>query len=127
MLRNEKWGTLSGMRIALTALVGLLLVPAALATTRPHVRLAASTPAGVTGTGFRHGERVLVRVGNGKVVLAKRVRTSSRGSFTARFLHNVVTPQCGQVTVTATGQLGDRATWESAPPVCGTPIQPVDQ
>ncbi len=112
------------MRAAVIALAALLLVPAALAAGTPRVRLADRSPAAVTGAGFRHGEMVLVRVSNGTLALSKRVRTTSDGTFTARFAHDVPMQPCGQIAISARGATGDRAGWKTPPQVCGTQLAP---
>ena len=110
-----------GMRTVLIAIVALLVVPAALAAGTPRVQLADRAPAVVAGTGFRHAERVLVTVSNGKIRLSKRVSTNARGTFTARFAHEVPMAACGQIAITAVGAHGDRAGWKTPPRVCGAP------
>ncbi|HEV2591149.1 MAG TPA: hypothetical protein VGU02_04575 [Gaiellaceae bacterium] len=107
------------MRIALIAIIALLLVPTALAAGTPRVHLADRAPATVAGTGFRHAERVLVTVSNGKVKLSKRVLTNGRGTFTARFAHDLPMAGCGQIAITAAGSQGERVSWKTPPQVCG--------
>ncbi len=108
-----------GMRAAFIAIAALLLVPAALATGTPHVRLADRAPATIAGVGFRHAEHVLVTVSNGKVTLSKRVLTNGRGTFTARFARDLPMATCGQIAIRALGSSGDRAVWKTPPQVCG--------
>jgi hypothetical protein len=107
------------MRAAFITIAALLLVPAALATGTPHVRIAHRAPATIAGTGFRHAEHVLVTVSNGKVKLSKRVLTNGRGTFTARFAHDLPMPACGQIVIRALGARGDGAAWKTPPQVCG--------
>jgi hypothetical protein len=108
------------MRAVLIAIAALLVVaPAALAAGTPHVRLADRSPATVAGTGFRHAERVLVVVRSGKVTLSKRVVTTARGTFTARFAHDLPVMPCGQVSVRVLGPFGERAAWKTPPQLCG--------
>jgi hypothetical protein len=107
------------MRSVLIAIAALLFVPAALAAGTPRVHLADRAPATVAGVGFRHAERVLVTVSNGKVKLSKRVLTNARGTFTARFAHVLPMAACGQIAITAVGARGDRAGWKTPPQVCG--------
>jgi hypothetical protein len=118
---------LPGMRVLLGATLALVLVPAALATSQPRVRLADRTPATVAGTGFHARERVVVTVYARPAHLSKTVVTTARGTFLARFAQNLVVAQCGQVAVSAVGVRGDRAAWKTPPEVCGAPPQPIGQ
>jgi hypothetical protein len=115
------------MRVLLGASLALVLVPAALATSQPHVRLTDRTPTTVAGAGFHPAERVVVTVSANPTRLSKTVLTNGSGTFVARFAHNLVVAPCGQVAVSAVGARGDRATWKTPPQVCGAPPQPVGQ
>jgi hypothetical protein len=107
------------MRLIAATLAALVLVPVALASTRPHVRLARQAPAVVAGGGFHAGEHVRVRVTNGSLVLSKRILTSSSGGFSVHFLRGISVPVCGQLAITAVGTLGDRAAFKTPPQACG--------
>jgi hypothetical protein len=107
------------VRLVITAVAALMLVPAALAVTRPHVGLVHRAPATVAGAGFRPGEHVRVHVSNGTLILSKRVLTNAAGAFTVHFIKSMPMPPCGQLAISAVGTLGDRAAWKSPPPVCG--------
>lgn len=112
------------MRGVLAVLLAAVVVPAALAVTRPHVRLLDMSPAAVSGTGFHARERVVVTVTAGTTRLSKGVETTARGTFVARFARAVHAPECGQLAVSAVGVRGDRAGWKSPPPACGAQLQP---
>lgn len=112
------------MRAAVVAIAALLLIPAALAAASPHVRLVGRAPLAVSGSGFRHHERVLVTVSNGTVKLSTRVRTTARGTFTARFARDLPQQACGQIAIAARGATGDRAGWKTPPQVCGAQLAP---
>jgi hypothetical protein len=113
------------MRVVLAALVAAALVPTALASVKPQVRLVAFSPARVAGSGFRARERVTVTVSSPSTRLRTTVRTSAGGSFLARFTRRARTSACNQVAVVAVGARGDRAAWKSPPQPCGAQVQPV--
>lgn len=115
------------MRGVLAVVLAAVVVPAALAVTRPHVRLVDWSPAAVSGTGFQPQERVVVVVTSSTTRLSKAVETTTRGTFVARFRKSVHVPDCGQIAVSAVGASGDRAAWKSPPPTCGAQQQPVGQ
>lgn len=108
-------------------LAAALLVPAAVGSTAPRVRLLDASPAVVSGAGFHPRERVVVTVRAGTTRLSKAVETSARGAFVARFARTLHVPACGQLAVAARGALGDHAAWKSPLPDCGTSLQPTDR
>jgi hypothetical protein len=116
------------MRVVIAAIAAVALVPAALAAGPPRVHLAGFTPALVTGTGFHAQERVVVTVHHGTLALSKVVRTSTHGTFVARFTRDLVSTPCGgSVAITATGARGDHAGWKTPPALCGAQQQPITQ
>lgn len=117
-------GIMDGMKTILAILLAGAIVPAALASSKPTVRLLVPSPATVSGKGFHPRERVVVTVENGTAKLSKTIRTSVQGSFMARFTQAAPGGTCGQVVVTAVGARGDRAAWKSPPRMCGTQLQP---
>lgn len=117
-------GIMEGMKTILALVVAGAIVPAALASARPTVRLLVPSPATVSGKGFHPHERVVVTVRNGTKALHKRTRATMHGAFVARFAEAAPGGTCGQIVVTAVGARGDRAAWKSPPRVCGTSLQP---
>jgi hypothetical protein len=114
----------SGVRICLAALLAALLVPAALAASRPSIHAVSLTPTRIAGTGFHPAERVMVTVRSDTAVAHVAVRSTARGSFVARLAKPLAKTPCGQIAVMATGAHGDHATWKSPPRVCGTQLAP---
>lgn len=115
---------MDGMKTILALLMAGAIVPAALAASRPSVRLLVPSPATVAGKDFHPGERVVVTVHNGTAEIRKAVRTTLRGAFVVHFAEAAPGGTCGQVVVTAVGARGDRAGWKSPPRMCGTQLQP---
>jgi hypothetical protein len=115
------------MRVLMTALLAAAIVPAAWGAAGPRVRLLAFSPATVSGTGFKAGERVVVSVRTDSTHLSKAMVVTEHGAFVARFTKAVAASACGGVAIVAVGSAGDRASWKSAPRSCGTPQQPVTQ
>lgn len=112
------------MKLVLALALVAVAAPLAHAAGRPAVRLVAFSPATVAGTGFHARERILVTVGSGKAAMSRRVVSTGRGAFVARFTKPVRRTPCEPVFVTAVGSRGDRAAWKSPPPQCGTELQP---
>lgn len=112
------------MKLALVLVLVAVAVPLARAAGRPVVRLVHVSPATVSGTGFHPRERILVTVGSGRTAMRRRVVSTARGGFVARFAKPLRKTACDQVFVTAVGARGDRAAWKSPPPVCGAELAP---
>jgi hypothetical protein len=112
------------MRFLAVALVAAAVSPAALAVTRPSLRLVTPTPATVAGAGFHPHERVAVTVGTGASALRRSVLANARGAFVLRFIKAAPRTACGVMVVQAVGARGDRAGWKSPPRTCGTQLQP---
>ena len=112
------------MRLFLAALLAMLLVPTALASARPQVRVMAFAPARIAGTGFKPRERVVVTVTGTSTHLKKTVLVGAGGAFVARFTAGAGAAGCRQIAVLAVGASGDRASWKSPQKPCGPPPAP---
>jgi hypothetical protein len=112
------------MRFLAATVVAAVVVPAALASTSPTLRLVIPTPATVVGAGFHPRERVAVTVGVGASALRRTVLANAHGGFVARFVKAAPRAACGVFVVHAVGARGDRAGWKSPPRSCGTQLQP---
>jgi hypothetical protein len=109
----------------LVAAALLAVVPAsAQAIRHGHVRLTATSPATVHGTGFYAGERVTVTVRGGSTVMRKSVMSTGEGAFTVRFGRAAPAAGCRGLGISAVGSRGDRADWKTAPAPCGTLLGP---
>jgi hypothetical protein len=102
-------GHYRSMRILLTLLAVLVVVPAAATATRPRVWLSSESPAVVRGTGFHAAEHVTVTVSGGGASLRRAVVATATGTFVARWQQSVQSGDCGAITVRAVGDAGSRA------------------
>jgi hypothetical protein len=91
------------MRALLALALAAVTVTAAgaAATKAPALRVVDADPLVVRGSGFKPGERVLVRASGRTAPLAKRVRASRTGVFTVRF--DALYDYCGVNLVRAIG------------------------
>jgi hypothetical protein len=112
------------VRFLAVTLVAAVVVPVALASSSPTLRLLLPTPATVVGAGFHPNERVAVTVGVGTSALRRTVVAGAHGGFVARFVKSAPRSACGVFVVQAVGTRGDRAGWKSPPRSCGTQLQP---
>jgi hypothetical protein len=105
--------------------VALLAVAAAVApaasssqaVTRPQLRLTATSPIVVRGSGFHAGERVRLVV-RAPALVIRRVTAGTGGAFTMR-VNAFAGDVCAGLSVTATGDHGSRATYRRLPQQCG--------
>lgn len=107
-------------------LLAAALAPgAASATAHGRVRLVASAPLVVRGTGFAAHEKVVLTVRSGSVTRVAAVRSSATGGFTAEFVHGLPAQRCGtSITVRAVGSRGDVVAWKTPQQECGTQLAP---
>jgi hypothetical protein len=116
-------------RIAAAALlVGFLAVSAGASTaasTAPHVRITARSPAAVAGTSFRPSERVAVTLSSDDLVLRKTAVADRLGRFSIRWLRSLPNA-CHGAAVVAVGSKGSRAA-AKLPAVECAPLQPTDR
>jgi hypothetical protein len=99
------------LRLAVPLALGALLLTAggtAAARSPARLTLSSRQPLIVSGSHFRHRERVRVVVRAAGVTRVRRVRASRAGRFTARF-GAVASGPCGRLSVVATGRRGSRA------------------
>ena len=95
------------MRLLLSILVALALVPAAAPSAlRARVWLADDSPVVVRGSGFHPAERVAVTVAVGKS-FQKTVVATATGTFVARW--NASAADCHSTYIKAVGSMGSRA------------------
>lgn len=107
---------------AVLAALALASCAAAATSARPVLRLAQSQPPIVSGSHFRHAERVKVTFDVGAQRFVRFVRATRTGSFTASAADGVL-DRCGdQLLVVAVGRLGSRASVKLQLPDC--PPQP---
>lgn len=90
-----------------------------IATARPALKMTGVTPLQVSGTGFRSGERVVIRI-TGWDSAVKRVSASRRGTFVARF-PGILMQRCGRMVIVAVGNRGSRAVLRPSPRWCPPP------
>lgn len=115
---------MEGMRLAFVLALVAVAAPLAHGAGRPAVHFVDFSPATVSGTGFHARERILVTVGSDKTTMSRRVVSTGRGAFVARFAKPVRRTACDPVFITAVGSRGDRAAWKSPPPQCGALLGP---
>lgn len=109
------------MRIVLLLVLAAVLVPAALAAPRAHVRLVGT---GVVGAGFHPRERVVVTLRTRSEHWTRSVVAGSTGGFVVRFAVPLSRGGCEGFSVLAVGAKGERAAWKSPPKPCANPIAP---
>jgi hypothetical protein len=87
---------------------------------RPALRVVATAPVTVAGTGFAAGERVRLTLRAGRARPSTRTVDAGRdGRFRARFNALLAVEPCsGTLVVTAAGSRGSRASWKR---VCRPP------
>jgi hypothetical protein len=107
------------VRVAVLLAAAALAAPAA-AGPPTRLTLVRRTPVTVDGTGFRHLERVSVRLVAPGVDRTRRRRATRSGRLTVRF--GVVVDRCSGLSVIASGAAGSRAVLRSrAQPLCPPP------
>ena len=85
----------------------LAVTLAAVAVT-PHVRITARAPLQLSGSGFRAGELVSVKVAYADETQRRKARASNTGAFSVRF-RGIRLARCGRdLDVTASGNRGSR-------------------
>jgi hypothetical protein len=89
------------------------------AATKPQLRVVATQPLAVMGTGFRPGEKVRVSAhtddGDGS-----RLGTAGRAGRLGMRFPSLSLDRCATYLITARGSKGSRATVRSVPPPCGS-------
>ena len=107
---------------ALLAALALATCAAAATSARPVLRIVHSQPPIVSGTHFRHAERVKVTFDLGAQRFVRIVHTTGAGTFSASAASGNL-DRCGdRLLVVAVGRLGDRASVKLQLPDC--PPQP---
>lgn len=110
------------LSLAVTGALAAASVATAASGARPALRLVKSQPPIVSGSHFRHSERVKVTFDVGAQRFVRYARTTPSGSFTASAASGNL-DRCGDLLlVVAVGRLGDRATLKLQLPDC--PPQP---
>jgi len=110
------------LSFAMIAALALASVAVAASGARPALRLVQSQPPIVSGSHFRHAERVTVTFDVGAQRFVRFVRTTRTGSFSASAASGNL-DRCGdRLLVVAVGRLGDRASVKLQLPEC--PPQP---
>ena len=98
-----------------------LAVPAALAGTSagPAIHPLQTSPVQARGVRFKPHEHVRVRVESPTVTATRRIVVGTSGTFTVTFT-GVAVDRCLGYSLSASGSLGDRATWtmKLPPPGC---------
>jgi hypothetical protein len=107
---------------AVLAALAFASCAAAASSARPVLRLVQSQPPIVSGSHFRHAERVKVTFDVGAQRFVRFVRTTPTGSFAASAASGDLDRCGGQLLVVAVGRLGDRASVKLQLPDC--PPQP---
>jgi hypothetical protein len=113
------------------AIAAILVLTAALVATvsaakrHPRLTVVGESPLVVRGSGFLPRERVTLRATAGDQQVAKTVRSTPTGAFSARF-EAIPNASCSPFTVTATGARGTTAATRRPriPEACGIVIQP---
>src|SRR5436190_22621136 len=106
-------------RLSIVA-AALVFAGAALADSPPRVRIAASAPLRLDGSGFVAAEKVAVEVEYRGDTYLSRARASEAGTFTATFAAVRIT-RCGHdVGIRATGNRGSRFHVTLHQPACSS-------
>jgi len=103
-----------------------VLASTAGAGTRPSLRVAATNPVTIVGTGFKAGERVRVTVSTAGERATRLTVASARGWFRVRFAGIRAASEC-KVFAVATGSNGSRAVWKPTWMPCGAELVPVER
>jgi hypothetical protein len=103
---------------AVLAALALAACAAAATSALPALQLVQQQPPVVSGSHFRHAERVTVTFGVGGQRFVRIVRATRTGTFSASAAAGVL-DRCGdQLLVVAVGRLGSRATVKLQLPLC---------
>lgn len=99
-----------------TALAGAEAGPLDAKRPTPQLRLVSLTPLDVRGSFFRTRERVRLTLTGADLTRTRLLRASRVGSFTAAFQTVYVHPCSSDLSITAAGALGSRASVKVGPP-----------